>query len=456
MLIATLKRIAFFTLILACTLFAKAQQIHFIYLQTENAQPFYVKLNNKIVSSSSSGYLILSKLTEGEYKLNIGFPKNEFPEENFQIVVDKKNEGFLLKNFNEKGWGLFNMQTYGVVMGRGSNAVDTVSKNLQSDPFSKMLANVVKDSSILQKNEPEKKIIPVIKTDSVVAIVQPESLLLYPAKKLLSKTNKDGAEMIYIDSSQNGNDTIRIFIPGERVIVKADTVNKSIVQTDKPVEPSVSDSTFAKKDTTTMLNTLSTQDSLLMKDTTAANNSMPEQKVNNDTTTSIPPLVKENKSPFENRDSVIVKSDEETKKKNEEAKQPETIQQDSTVKEDIKPAETKKSDQVISPAIVKSTTANSDCKAFADNGDFLKLRKKMASENSDDNMIKAAKKVFHSKCFSTEQIKNLSFLFLTNESKYKFFDQSYAFVADSDKYYTLQSQLTDSYYLNRFKAMIRK
>ena len=108
------------------------------------------------------------------------------------------------------------------------------------------------------------------------------------------------------------------------------------------------------------------------------------------------------------------------------------------------------------PKVVKSSTINSDCKAFADDEDFLKLRKKMASENSDDNMIKVAKKAFHSKCFSTEQIKNLSFLFLTNEGKYMFFDAAYAFASDSNQYLTLQSQLTDSYYINRFKAMIHK
>ena len=53
------------------------------------------------------------------------------------------------------------MESYGVVMGSGGLIVaDTVSKNLQSDPFSKMLANVVKDSSLLQKNEPVKKLVP--------------------------------------------------------------------------------------------------------------------------------------------------------------------------------------------------------------------------------------------------------------------------------------------------------
>ncbi|MDQ2862940.1 MAG: hypothetical protein M3R50_04675, partial [Bacteroidota bacterium] len=60
---------------------ASAQQDHFIYLQTENTQPFYVKVNNKLISSSAMGYVIIPKLNDGDYTLHIGFPKNEFPEE---------------------------------------------------------------------------------------------------------------------------------------------------------------------------------------------------------------------------------------------------------------------------------------------------------------------------------------------------------------------------------------
>ncbi len=129
---------------------------------------------------------------------------------------------------------------------------------------------------------------------------------------------------------------------------------------------------------------------------------------------------------------------------------------DTTSVADKNNVDTTKDQMVVLPKVVKSSTINSDCKAFADNEDFLRLRKKMASESSNDNMIKIAKRAFHSKCFSTEQIKNLSFLFLTSEGKYKFFDEAYAFASDSDQYYTLQSQLTDSYYSNRFKAMLRK
>ena len=80
----------------------------------------------------------------------------------------------------------------------------------------------------------------------------------------------------------------------------------------------------------------------------------------------------------------------------------------------------------------------------------------MASEDNTEDMIKVAKKYLKAKCYSTEQIKDLSYLFLEDKGKYLFFDAAYPFTSDSDQYQTLQSQLTDQYYLNRFKAMIRK
>ena len=70
-------------------------------------------------------------------------------------------------------------------------------------------------------------------------------------------------------------------------------------------------------------------------------------------------------------------------------------------------------------------------------------------------MISVARKAFKSNCFSTEQIKNLSVLFLKEDGRYRFFDAAYPFVYDSQNFSSLQSQLTDEYLINRFKAMIR-
>ncbi|MEO7120981.1 MAG: DUF4476 domain-containing protein [Ginsengibacter sp.] len=439
---------------------ASAQQDHFIYLQTENFQPFYIKLDNKVISSSSAGYLILPKLTEGDYKLSVGFPKNEFPEENFQVAVKDENDGYLLKNFGEKGWGLFNLLSYNVMMSKAIDKQDTSAHVLQNDAFSKMLANVVKDSSILQKTEPVAVTVsptmnssPLVTADTSVQSSQAISTTLTAPSKILSKANTDGLEMVYVDPDQNGNDTVRIFLPSEKAAVtKADA---NITSTEvQPVAPIVADSSTSPV--------------------------TPEvSKPNSDASTSPAPVFIDDISSAKKKDSSVQTSQIVTPPENAAKdsaiviKPANTVASDSvsttsdmatktndtindTATADKNSASKAKDQMVVLPKVVKSSTVNSDCKAFADNDDFLRLRKKMASESSDDNMIKIAKRAFHSKCFSTEQIKNLSFLFLTDEGKYKFFDEAYAFTSDSDQYNTLQSQLTDTYYSNRFKAMLRK
>src|SRR5450432_1477878 len=98
----------------------KAQQNHFIYIQTENKQPFYVKLDKKLYSSSASGYLVVPKLKDGTYNLAIGFPKGEWTEQNMLCTINNNDIGYLLKNFESKGWGLFNLQTLAVIMASDS------------------------------------------------------------------------------------------------------------------------------------------------------------------------------------------------------------------------------------------------------------------------------------------------------------------------------------------------
>jgi hypothetical protein len=99
---------------------------------------------------------------------------------------------------------------------------------------------------------------------------------------------------------------------------------------------------------------------------------------------------------------------------------------------------------------------NSDCREIATEEDFLKLRKKMAGAENEDDMLTAARKVFKTRCFSTGQIKNLGVLFLKDEGRYRFFDLSYPFVSDSHLFATLENQLSEPYYINRFRAMVRR
>ena len=131
---------------------SSAQQNHFLYFQTENKQPFYIKLDNKILTSSSSGYLILSKLKDGDYAIKFGSIKNEWPEQTINYKLNK-DAGYIFKNFGEKGWGLFNLQSLDIIMaGNDISNNNTPAQEVKDDDFSKMLANVVNDSTIKEKD----------------------------------------------------------------------------------------------------------------------------------------------------------------------------------------------------------------------------------------------------------------------------------------------------------------
>ncbi len=441
-----LRRLCFTIFFFSLLFSSVAQQVHFVYLQTENGQPFYIKKNNVVTSSSAAGYLILPRLAEGDYDITVGFPKKEFPEEKFQISVDDNNKGFLLKNFNEKGWGLFNLQSFAIVMGNNANDEAAPSKELENDPFSRMLANVVKDSTLLEKNvvSTEDNNGVAEETESGPPSQKPdfsgtnEQDVMKNDSSNISRTllneNNNGVEMIYVDNTPPGSDTIRVFIPSQ--IVDEAEKQKEIVAS----KENKTDAVPAEK---RPVEALESQDSSLKKMQT-------EQLLK-------PVIEKPNEEqPAPGIGSL--QNDSEKEAPNKEGKdltvsdEPLNVIENTTTEPKIKDTAATKD----SPKVVTSSFANSDCSDFATNDDFIKLRKKMAGELNNEEMIKSAKKILQSKCFSTEQIKNLSFLFANDQGKYEFFIAAYPFTSDSNLYPTLQGQLRDPFYVNRFRAMLHK
>jgi len=440
MFVSNLKRILVILLISVSALSVNAQENHFVYLQTENTQPFYVRVNNKLISSSPAGYVILPDLSEGDYQLIVGFPKNEFPEEDFKISVEDKNQGFLLKNFGEKGWGLFNMQSLALLPGTHSNlettSLEPASSKVDSDPFSQMLANVVKDSSILEKHGPVMTVKGVVaKNDSVVETPENKSVETTPGvvetaaaiKKVLTTSDSEGMQMIYVDETADKKDTVRVLIPAEKDQL-AKTGEKAAVAENKNPGSAIDTSEL------TITPTVITPESDTV---TLVNDTI---RVYKESTT---------KNSSEISEPSVIKQDKAESKANPEATE-------SKKKHLAKRDKQRENEIIILPKAATSSTTNSDCKDFATDGDFLKLRKKMAAENNIDGMIRMAKKVFRNTCFSTEQIRNLSYLFLSDEEKYRFFDVAYPHTSDSEQYQSLESQLTDPYYIKRFNAMIHK
>jgi Domain of unknown function (DUF4476) len=625
---------------LFCLLFflrLTAQENHYIYLQTENKQPFYLKLDKKLLSSSSSGYLIIPRLTDGTYAFTIGFLKNELPEQTVTCTVNKKDEGFVLKNFGDKGWGLSNFQTQEVIM---LNAMPVEKKNIvkeemteeQKDEFSSTLSSVVKDPLLTRKiisteTKPEIAITPVVKE------ADPVALALSKITKLKNETTVDGIEAVYVDITGGKNDTIRLFIPSEKMstvvavnitpeqkkaitdskikdsntpvadkkavvvnkpviketvikgtdskiidsnsitavkkpVIKTDkpvpsepvtvktgakatdskiidsnaitAVKKPIIKVDKPVssepvtvktgvkaadskiidsnaiaavkKPIIKTDKPAPSEPVTVKTGVKATDSKIIDSNAIAAVKKPVIKVDkpvssepatvktgvkatdskiidsNAITAIKKPVIKVDKPvPSEpvTVKTVVKGNDSKITDSNSIAvvKKPETeidiwkmgakkgsgtpgdinhSNTDSTGKKPVAPIIAKKdikapvTPQKPLPGVTKTATVSIVCKNIATDDDFFRLRKIMASFISDDDMIMTAKRSFKLKCFTTEQVKNLSFLFLKDEARYHFLDTAYPFVFDTENFGTLETLLTDSYYINRFKAMIRQ
>lgn len=466
MFILQFKKLFFLFLITVFSLSVKAQITHFVYLQTENGQPFYVKLNNKIISSSAAGYLIIPNIADGTYQVEVGFPKNEIPAGDFTFSIDKNNEGFLIKNFADKGLQLFNMQTLALIppnqmVTDTTKVVASAPVKKDADPFTKMLANVVKDSSILENHQvvvakPSKPVdtAVAVNNDSAVTASTANSSTPVPAdttsvatlntiSKISSKHDKHGLQMIYADNGNDKTDTVNVFMPA----AKKQSENNAVAKNENaPVSSSTDTAQYTITPTIIKPSTDTSASGFVARKDSIY--------VNNDAKTA--PVQVFTIGPAKEKDEKKEDSGEKSSGKKTGAITDVKITDASSEKQKNKNNKTAESEIVVLPKVVTASKVNSDCKAFASNEDFLKLRKKMAAENNMDDMLKTARKYFRSKCFSTEQVKDLSYLFLTNEGKYKFFDAAYPFTSDSDQYEILESQLTDDYYLTRFKAMIRK
>lgn len=429
-----------------------AQQKHFIYIQADNKQPFYVILNGKNYSSSSIGYIILSKLSNGTYDLHIGFPKDQYPEQQFSVKVDNKDYGYALKNSNEKGWALYNLQTKDVITsttGSDNKSDSSQSASLKKkDLFGDMLSEVVNDSTLTQATamaNPNTNDISVdtVQTETETASAQverkqtnteqsaneqdPSIASVAPANEDTSaettdattttetfntkgvikseeKRTKDGTDLVFIDFNNLNNDTIRVFIPSSADV---DT------STDGDLENS---STVAE--TTTSSDAASS----VASNRTPSTKDIETSGTSSDKTKKISNPFYSGSSP-DNTDTATASANDEN---------------------------TSTSTASTAPSMVKSFCTN----MFTDK-DVDRLKRKISSESDPDEKIRLVKKALRDKCITTDQVKTIGELFLSDETRYSFYDAVYPFVYDYGHYSVLENQLLDNYYKNRFKALLR-
>jgi Domain of unknown function (DUF4476) len=483
-------------LFLVTGLVASSQKVYFVYIQSETDQPFFVKVNQKVNSSTSSGYLILPKLRDTIYNVSIGFPQNKWPEQNFSIAVNNKDHGYLLKNFGEKGWGLFDLQTLAVQMPlAGAVKTETVAKpeNKDVSAFTDILSKAADDPSLKEKpvqpkaEEKKPETIPqeiVKKEEPKVEIKEPTVVKpVEVIEKPVVKKEEPKVEVKEPVATKPAEVIPQPVVKKEEPKVEA----KEIVTT-KPVE--IAEKPIEKKEEPK----IEVKDTIVKKPVEVIEQPVVKEEVKTATTEEYKKsvIIKKSESSttegfglvflddYQNgtKDTIrllipnpkpvvaVVKEEPKEEKKflditaetpKTEEKKTEVVELPVVKKEEPK---TEVKEPVVTKPIATEVTVikpvvKNNCVAVADESDFFKLRKKMAAAESDDEMISEANKNFKAKCFTVQQVKNLGALFLSDAGKYKFFDAAYTFVSDAENFSSLQAELKDQYYINRFKAMLR-
>jgi len=400
-----------------------SQQDYFMYIQAEERQPFYAVINTKVYSSSESGYMIIPKLHDSNYQIMIGFAKNAFPEQRFEVTVNKKDLGFQLKHFDDKGWGLFNLQTLAVIMNSGQEqkTTESITGTKKTDAFSTLLANVVNDSAILYISATQKMPEPE-KQQPLQVVTQNES-------------EKTDTQVVAVSTPLTGHlelkekkDTIEI--PAEAK--KSATDNKNIsITTPEPASNTnnnvINNSVKAEKAFVSKLEERKTNDTYYA--------TYLEQY--NFVTDTIRISI-----PF-NDVSVLTPSGKE-----------ETVTRQPAANETVVSPSVPSNNNTVDTRRPSVSIVNSDCKNFASENDVDKLRVRLLNDNTIEDKIKSTRRFFKNRCMTVKQVKALSELFPTDETKLLFFETSYPFVSDSGNIYILEDMLQNNNYKTRFKDMI--
>ncbi len=375
----------------------QVQSKYFVYLQTEPAQPFYIRINNQKMEANASGYLILPQLKDGDYKLIVGFPQGKTEEQAFNFKIDSKDKGYLIKDYGAEGWGLFDLQTMSVqkAIKGGVQEVAAVQQPVkQPEPqkdqteavagdvsdFTKLLSQAANDPSLLEKPKPqpvEEK--PVVKEEPTVVAARPDPVVEKPVTPDLAPSAPSSGstagmvKLVYDERNESGQvDPITIFIPAPNTVVASQPASAE-----------------KKEEVAEVVE------------------------------------VKEEPAQPERGFNVL----------------------------DKRPAPPKEVVQKEEKVAVKTT--NTACKSVAGEDDFLKLRRTMASEANDDGMIAQAKKAFASKCYTTSQVKYLSSMFLSNAGKYNFYAAAYSHIADRENFASLEAEIKDPAYKEKFGTLLQ-
>lgn len=422
-----MKKILFLSIAFCVFALVNAQKVYFIYLQSETNTPFYIRIADKVLSSTAEGYLILPKLKDSTYSFSLG--QSGKSEAQFSVTINKGDRGFLIRTVNGQT-SLFDLQTLSVQKPVSAPTSAIIQTAVRDDNFTKLLAKAADDTTLLTQaivleqpkpSPPQEKPKP---QEDLTVKVNDE----VPAKETTALPVTDSSNVVVAvpvpeaPKASETKDTAFVAIAQKDSIEKKDSLIATATPISSPErEPVKAESPEEKfeKSIVTKKSESSTSDGfgLVFIDTYGAQVDTIRLTIPN---------------------SLLAFAD--TSQKQSEAKGFLEIsnQTESLAK---------------GGSVSNISATKPSCTAIASDDDFFKLRRDMAAKKTEADMLQQASVYFKNKCFRSEQIKYLSTLFLSDKGKYGFFNAAFLHVSDQDKFIALQSEMKDPYYINRFRAM---
>lgn len=478
---------------------------YFVYIQHEKQQPFYVKMNGKVISSSVRGYVILPKMPQGKVPVTIGFLKDEASEQAFSLrITGQRDYGYLLKSNPDNEYALYDLQTFATLKSGGlapapageqpvqemaDVAVTRISDSGASAETKAMMDSVQHDvQAVLAKQADTQPAVAVKKNgfaealDKVVKDDRPDDMPLEAAKpkpvvapppppeevvvtetpsrkknkrkqrEELSEEEKSILSSVMEDEKQAAAEEALKETPDEAVAVveePAPEPKKEKKKKKRDGEPDFIDFTATGGPAPSGGGSAEAAPEMSAKEKRQQRRA--EKATEEDAIVTV----------SEGEDVTPKESKRQQRKADREAAERAAYERDSianaeygvipvedgTSKAEKKAAEKKKDELKM---------INSDCPNTLEVDAFRKLLRTMNGKKNDEDMVDAFRRGTRSVCVSTEQVRALAQLIVTDENRYQLLDAAYPRTYDSQNFSNLTDLLKDDYYKRRFKAMMDK
>ncbi len=423
---------------------AMAQQQYFLYFESAEQHPFYIKMGDKVYSSIAPGYYILPSLTEGKYQLAMGMPGEGAKERKFEIDI-RGDKGYIIKQQNSRII-LANLDDNREVAPLEDISRSDITYETRTDAFTLLLSRASGDPGLVMMPVFAKNVV-AQKKEVAVTAVQVETPKEVNADPVVVDT------VAYVQAEQT-TDTVTVI----KAIIETEAEKKEEAQVVEVEQPEKIQKDTASGETVAPAEQM-------VPEPGALNNRTGVRKYAERSSTEGFIMVFLDETP-EGTDTIrmvipnprfrLMETDTQVKDESLFL----DVKREVPIAEDKKPETTStlnKEDTTVlqNPSTIQEpAVSRNQCRQIASESDFFKLRKNMAGKLTDEAMVEEARKVFRSRCFSTDQVRHLGALFLTSAGKYLFFDAAYLHISDPAQFPSLQAEISDDYYLRRFKALI--